>query len=45
MDIGHIAPLVVLGIGIALVGWAMMHIAARIERRRAEHHSKYGPPR
>jgi hypothetical protein len=45
MDFSHLAPLFVLGFGVALVGWAMVHISAQIERRQAEHLvSKYAPP-
>jgi hypothetical protein len=43
MDIGHIAPLILIGIGIAAFGWGMVRISARIERRRAARHVvKYG---
>jgi hypothetical protein len=43
MDIGHIAPLFLIGIGIAAFGWGMVRISARIERRRAARHVvKYG---
>jgi hypothetical protein len=39
------APLVVVGIAIALVAWAIVRISARIERRRAKRHLiKYGQP-
>jgi len=38
MGFRHLAPLFVLGFGIALVGWAIVHISAQIERRWAEHH-------
>jgi hypothetical protein len=45
MDFSHMAPVFMLGISIAVFGWSLVRISARIERQRAEHHvSKYGPP-
>jgi hypothetical protein len=34
MDIGHIAPLFIVGSGLALIGWALVYISARIERQQ-----------
>jgi hypothetical protein len=28
MDIGHMAPLFIVGIGLALIGWVLVHISA-----------------
>jgi hypothetical protein len=39
------APLFILGVAVTLVGWAMVHISARIERGRAEHPvGEHAPP-
>jgi hypothetical protein len=39
----HIAPLFIVGFAGALIGWAMMVLAARIEHDRQERHAgKFG---
>jgi hypothetical protein len=36
----HIAPLVILGLACAFLGWAVVRIAARFERQRQERHAE-----
>jgi uncharacterized membrane protein YciS (DUF1049 family) len=43
MDIGLIAPLFIVGLICAVVGWGMVYLSSRIERRRtARHIEEYG---
>ena len=43
MDMGHIAPLVIVGLICGVFGWGVVRISARVERQRAEHRlKKYG---
>ena len=42
-DMDHIAPLFIVGFAGALIGWAMMVLASRIEHDRQERHAgKFG---
>ena len=43
MDIGVAAPLFIVGLICAVVGWGIVHLSSRIGRRRKERHiEKYG---
>ena len=42
-SISHIAPLFILGLSCALIGWAVMVVASQIERRRRERHAERIP--
>ena len=43
MDIGHIAPLFIMGLICTAFGWGMVYLSSRIKRRRTERHiEKYG---
>jgi hypothetical protein len=43
MDIGHFAPVIILGLILGLFGWGVVYTSARVEHERGEHRlKKYG---
>ena len=43
MDLGHLAPMVIVGLILGLFGWGVVYISARVEHERGEHRlKKYG---
>jgi uncharacterized membrane protein YciS (DUF1049 family) len=43
MGIGFLAPLFIVGLICAVLGWGMVYLSSRIERRRTERHiEEYG---
>jgi hypothetical protein len=44
MDLGHIAPLVIVGLIVGIFGWGVVRLSAKVGRKRAEHRPrKYRP--
>jgi hypothetical protein len=37
MDLGHIAPLVIVGLIVGIFGWGVVRFSAKVGRKRAEH--------
>jgi len=36
----HLASLVIAGLSFAFIGWAMLHLAARLKRQRQQRHAE-----
>ena len=45
MDLGHIAPFVIVGLIVGMFGWGVVRFSAQVERQRAEHRLKKYRPR
>ena len=37
MDVGHIAPLVIVGLIVGIFGWGVVRFSAKVGGKRAEH--------